>query len=862
MSYSKIRLSILLTIGILLSTSFPVPAQNLPQGVSIHLLDNGMQVLLIENPALPMVGVNVVVKVGSAYETFASSGMSHMLEHLLFNGTTGRTQKELYDDVDRIGGYNNANTSEYYTNFMMVTPAENIRKGMEIQADMLFHSTLPEKKFAKEKGIVLEEISKTLSDPDEQADRNIISLLYKGHALSLPTLGTYSTIEHMNRDEVFEFYKNNYVPNNMLMSVVGNFNSARMLKTVNEIYGVEAPGEVLREDNPQWAVGFEEAPGNPEEAGKVFHRFYSGNKDLLQLFFPIPKNKSSAFYALLDIKLNENNKILRSALEHNFGKDAISSSMQTRVSPISAFVSVQLVLNKKTPVSKLATLVKKELAKVRWDFTADLLKTEVSKARTSFLKNIEKPHMFGIYNAHEFAVNGIEGVLASYGSESYIDAWQELASFKINASPLIIFQHPEQQAEKTKSVASALPQLIKGDDDSPALIVRQNAVSPLLAIHYLLKHKAPLEAEYGKDAAKILHDCFEQRLKSDQNQKQSSAFGLSVKANDNPYFPMDDRYTQPDFGYIRIEALADDIPAVISFLNTQMLHFTPSEKEYERAAKKAGQPNSMMMRGRGDKAKKIFNKIYRNLVYEENPYQPADKIPSYEELLKFSKRYFTPANMVISIVSPAAPQTVKNLFAKFSAKAETDHSPVYAQRIRLQHKPKEIEKAGGGSRSYLFWGFSKKIDPADKAALKALSLLIGDKIIFDIREKQGMAYHMNAGIELTKDRSLFYISQGTRPQNVDKLVPQYPGFFDIKMLDDITEADLKKALNMYLGRMMFLRLSSINQGYYLGTSLYFHNDIQYDSNFLNQLKKVTLKDVLSVAKKYMIPENPVSIIVR
>ncbi len=152
----------------------------LPQGVSIYRLDNGIQVLLIEKPASPMVGINTVVKVGSAYETFATSGMSHMLEHLLFNGTNSMTQKQLYDAVDKIGGYNNANTSEYYTNFMMVTPADNIEAGMKIQADMLFHSTLPKKKFKKEKKIVLEEIAKTLANPDAQVQRNVNLILFKG----------------------------------------------------------------------------------------------------------------------------------------------------------------------------------------------------------------------------------------------------------------------------------------------------------------------------------------------------------------------------------------------------------------------------------------------------------------------------------------------------------------------------------------------------------------------------------------------------------------------------------------------------------------------------------------------------------
>ena len=159
----------------------------LPPGVSLFSLDNGLDVLLIEKPGLPMIGVNTVVRVGSAYENFATSGMSHMLEHLLFNGTESLTQKELYDTVDRIGGYNNANTSLYYTNYMMVTPVHSFKKGMEIQADMLFHSVLPEDKFEKEKGIVMEEIAKSLGKPAEQEERNLRGILYPGHALSLPT---------------------------------------------------------------------------------------------------------------------------------------------------------------------------------------------------------------------------------------------------------------------------------------------------------------------------------------------------------------------------------------------------------------------------------------------------------------------------------------------------------------------------------------------------------------------------------------------------------------------------------------------------------------------------------------------------
>jgi len=834
------------------------PVTNLPENVSIHQLDNGLQVLLIENPALPMVGVNVVVKVGSAYETFATSGMSHMLEHLLFNGTTTRTQKQLYDAVDLIGGYNNANTSNYYTNFMMVTPAENIRKGMEIQADMLFHSTLPANKYKKEKGIVLEEISKTLADPDEQAERNVLSVLFKGHALSLPTLGTYSTIEAMQCKDVYSFYKNNYVPNNMLMSVIGNFNSAQMLQWINEIYGKEAPGAIHREQLPDWSVGFDKTHLKIPAGGQVFHRFYAGKMPLLQLFYPINGKHNPAFFELMDKKLHT----IAETMKKQLGEGVQQVRLETRTTPVANFV--QATIRFKNIPENYEPFIKSmnvSLAKANFRFTPEEIRSEANKAKTDFLKNIEKPHMFGIYNAHQIAVRGFESVLNSYNSAIYEQAAKSLATFNLNEKPIILIQLPDKERTTAVKNQPLTSKLYAGVNGQPDLIVKQNPASNLLAIHYLFKHKAPLESKYGKNAAKILHDCFGQRMRSEANLKVSAQFGLSLKVNDNPYFPMDDIYMHPDFGYIRAEALNNDIQGLIQYLNAQMQNFVPTKAEFEQARAKFSHAMPMMMGG-GDPAKKLFKKLYKKQVYEDPPYPEGPANITYDQLLAFAKEYFQPGNMIISVVSSANPDDVRQWFEGFKGHPWPKEPKPFQQVIRLHDKPVTIEQKGGGNRSYLFYGFSKAIDPGDRAALKALSLILGDKIVFDIREKQGLAYHLSAGIQLGNDRALFYIEQGTRPQNVDKLIPQYPKFFSSKMIKDVSGKDLQKAINMYLGRMMFRRLSSINQAYYLGTSYYFHHDINYDSQFLQALKKVTLQDVKRAAGKYLHVKNPVLVIVR
>ena len=99
------------------------------------MLGNGLEVVLLANPAQPMVGIFTQVKVGSAWESYQSSGMSHMLEHLLFNGSEKYTQDQLYELADRAGAYNNANTTDFFTNYMMVIPAGALETGLDLQSN-------------------------------------------------------------------------------------------------------------------------------------------------------------------------------------------------------------------------------------------------------------------------------------------------------------------------------------------------------------------------------------------------------------------------------------------------------------------------------------------------------------------------------------------------------------------------------------------------------------------------------------------------------------------------------------------------------------------------------------------------------
>jgi predicted Zn-dependent peptidase len=194
-----------------------------PENIANFFLENGLEVVAIRNAASPMVGLNLVVQVGSAYEDYRTSGMSHMLEHLLFNGSTKRTQAELYAEVDRLGAYSNAHTDKYFTDYILLFPTDKLDAGMDIQTDMVFNSILPKEKFEKERGIVIEEIRQGRDREGTGRDIYFDRINYGPTGVGLPTLGTISTITNLSRDITYEFYKKHYVPNNMVLIVVGNF---------------------------------------------------------------------------------------------------------------------------------------------------------------------------------------------------------------------------------------------------------------------------------------------------------------------------------------------------------------------------------------------------------------------------------------------------------------------------------------------------------------------------------------------------------------------------------------------------------------------------------------------------------------
>ncbi|MBQ8548666.1 MAG: insulinase family protein [Lachnospiraceae bacterium] len=199
-------------------------------------LPNGIRVVLEPMPYVKTAAFGVFVGVGSVCETKENNGISHMIEHMLFKGTEMRSAKELADITARLGDTANAYTGKEYTAYYGLTVAEELPKLMEVLADMLLHSVFEAKALSKEKGVICEEIDMYNNSPDDLVHELAQKRAWQGHPLSFQISGTKGVVRGMTREKILTFYKREYRPDKMVLSVAGAFDKKRVEVYLEELF--------------------------------------------------------------------------------------------------------------------------------------------------------------------------------------------------------------------------------------------------------------------------------------------------------------------------------------------------------------------------------------------------------------------------------------------------------------------------------------------------------------------------------------------------------------------------------------------------------------------------------------------------
>lgn len=212
---------------------------NLFSQVQEHKLENGLTVLLLPESRAPIVSVQIWYRVGSRNETLGKTGLSHLLEHLMFRGTEKYGPKLFSRLIQQAGGNNNAFTSKDYTAYFETGPKSNLKLFLELEADRMRQLKLSEELFLTERKVVVEERRlRTEDDPVNATYEELMATAYKAHPYQWPIVGWMHDVASVSLEDAKSYYDRYYQPNNATLVVVGDIDPQAALTEIQNTFGI------------------------------------------------------------------------------------------------------------------------------------------------------------------------------------------------------------------------------------------------------------------------------------------------------------------------------------------------------------------------------------------------------------------------------------------------------------------------------------------------------------------------------------------------------------------------------------------------------------------------------------------------
>ncbi len=290
--------------------------------VKEYKLENGLKVLIIEDHKAPIATFQIWYRVGSRNEPVGKSGLSHLLEHMMFKGTPKSGAKAFSKIVQKNGGVDNAFTTRDYTMYYQTLASDRMGISIELEADRMQNLTLDPKEVLSERSVVMEERRMRYEDdPQNSLYEEVLAAAFESHPYHWPVIGWMSDIASIERSDLYNHYKAYYSPDNAVIIVSGDIKADDIIKKIKALFGSipavpdrkpvtskenEQRGErrvsLKREAELPYIIASYHAPSFPDEdsyALEVLGTILSGGKSA-RLYKSIVYEKKLALYAYAD----------------------------------------------------------------------------------------------------------------------------------------------------------------------------------------------------------------------------------------------------------------------------------------------------------------------------------------------------------------------------------------------------------------------------------------------------------------------------------------------------------------------------------------------------------------------------------
>jgi zinc protease len=212
-----------------------IPA--LPSGVTLTTLDNGLVIIVREDHSAPVVSAQAWAMAGSIHEgRWLGAGLSHVLEHMLFKGTTNRPGSRIDQEVQEAGGYMNAYTSFDRTVYHIDVPNTGATIAIDILCDIMQHATLPPDELAKELDVIRREMDMGQDDPGRRSGRRLFETAYTRSPYRYTVIGYLDIFNELKPENIREYYTEKYAPNNVFYVVAGDVKADEVIAQIKTAY--------------------------------------------------------------------------------------------------------------------------------------------------------------------------------------------------------------------------------------------------------------------------------------------------------------------------------------------------------------------------------------------------------------------------------------------------------------------------------------------------------------------------------------------------------------------------------------------------------------------------------------------------
>ncbi|MCQ2285550.1 MAG: insulinase family protein [Bacteroidales bacterium] len=215
----------------------------------IFRLQNGIKLIHREIDS-PVSHFGILVNAGTRDEKPEKMGLAHFVEHTIFKGTKKRKNFQIIKRMEDVGGELNASTSKEETYFHSSFLSPDYERSIELLADIFFNSTFPEKEIEKEKSVIEEEIEYYLDSPAELMFDDFESLIFEGHPFAMNILGSKRTLKKLKREDIFDFIKQQYCLDNIVLASAGNISIKKLIQLCEKYFGNHPIAQCSRERLP------------------------------------------------------------------------------------------------------------------------------------------------------------------------------------------------------------------------------------------------------------------------------------------------------------------------------------------------------------------------------------------------------------------------------------------------------------------------------------------------------------------------------------------------------------------------------------------------------------------------------------